>query len=354
MARLVVHTLQGSTVVSPQRAEGPAANLLVVTLVIALEDGTVQGDGGIAVLDPVDQLGERSLGPGAVGLVAVRGAVRATGDEEETVELVHGLDRRVVVKVRVEDGANGFPVADGGGGRDGVIGFTVEVDDLAAGVAEGGDIGPVGHEHVVVLVPAEFDPLADSVEGDAVEGLEVVAFDLKEELFNERATERGDGKFPFARGLVVRGVGVVPGGGGLVAEVDALAVAGVRTVKDLLGELNSFLGDGAVLSGSGTAVHAGSRSGAVVRSADEAGDVVVENAEIGASNDAVNAAVESITGRDGLVHDLLQFARRREVVSLDLGNVRSQVLDLLEGKAESGSANGSTYVTVSNLSAKVV
>lgn len=352
---LVKDTVHSGAVVGPKGAEGPGAELAGLSLVITRQDGGVQEDGLDAVLDPVNHSGKVGLGEGAVGLLAVDGAMGSTGDEVEAVKLVEGLAGLVEGHVGVHNLAHGLAVVDGGGGGHTGVGFAVEVDDLAAALLDVGQIGVVDLEGVLVLGPGELHPVADGIVGHVVEGAEGGEVLELDELGNELAAVAVNVENPRIGGGVVLGGGIVKVGTGLIGEVGLATLAVLEAVQDSLGDLDTELGDGSVLSGrAGGAAElalaeaetqaAAAAGRARVRGTDERADVEVELAEVRTGNDTIRLSVHGVAGVDGGVDNQGQLAGGRVVIEGLLDDVGGQVVDLLLSKAEGGSTDDDTVV----------
>ena len=277
-------------------------------------------------------------------------------DEVQSVPVGEGVGAVAVAETGVHDVADGFVVVHRGAGGDAGVRLAVEVQDLAAGFLEVGQVRVGGLEDVGVAVPAELHPVAEGVVGDVVEGGEVVCRVELEEPGDPFAAKRGDGEFPRVRLGVVLCLCVVEAGAGLVPDVGAPALRVVQAFEHLGGHGGALAGDGAVLGWGGVGhadafaeLHGACRGGAGVGVADGGVDVEVELAEVGAGDDAVLLAVEGVAGGDGQIHDLLQLAGGRVVVHGLLDDVRVQVVGLLLAVAHGGSSDYETVQVVEPL-----
>lgn len=340
-AGLVIDTVEAGAVTAPQRPERPAAQLGNRLA------GVVERRRCHAVLDPVDDLLQSLLRPASVGLLGVALAVGTAGDQEQTVEIIHGGNGLIEAHVGVHDVADALVVVDAAGGGDGVVLLAVDVDDLAAGVVDSLEVGVGRLEDVAVAVHAEGHPVAQGVGGDVVERVEVVGVLQLEEAGDPLAAEARGLKAPGTGGAVVGGLGLVVVGADLEVDVDALSVRVEQAVHNSLVVGGVLGGDGAVLGRDGAGHHGLGDGGAGVRLADSRVEVHVQQAQVGAGNDTVGQTVERVAEGDGQVGDLLEGARGRDVADVFLNDGRRQVVDLLLAIAEGRGADGGTVELIS-------
>lgn len=353
---LVGDAVKGGAVAGPEGAGGPLAELLDLALVVARGDRGVEEGRGDVLLDPGDDGGHVVLGVGA-GLERVGTAVGGAGDQVELVPVGEGLLSLVVGHVGVHDGADRLPVVDGRGRGDGGVRLAVVVDQLSARGLEGGEVGQGGLQAVEVADHANVHPVDQGVVGDVVQVRQVVEVEQLDELGDVLTTGGGDVELVGASVVVVGGVGVAEVGTDLPREVGTLAVRGVKTVVDGLGNSNVLGGDGAVLLGGGAGLAAlsltlaeaeaerGAGGGsAVVGLADDGGQVEVELAEIGTGDDTVGTAVQRVASSNGGVDDLVEGAGLGEVAGDLLNGGRVDVVDLLLGEAEGRGTGDDTVI----------
>lgn len=341
----------------PERTLRPLAKHLGLTLVGTRGNSSVETGRLDTVLNPVDHGLHVVLGVGA-RLQGVGATVGSTGDQVQLVPLLHLGHGLGVRQAGVHDVLDGLPVVHGGCGGDTGVGFSVVVQELAAGLLEGGQVGQSGLERVHVAVEGGGHPLNNGVVVDAVQGGEVVELNQLDELGDELAAHGADVQLPGLGVVVVGGGGVVQRRTDLPGEVGALTGVIVETVVDGLGDGNIPGVNGAVLGGGcaggaalSTLAEAEAKGGAglgsaVVALADDGGEVEVEHAEVSTADDTVGTSIKGITGGNGGVDDLVQGTGGGVVVLDELNHVGEDVVHLLLGVAESGSSGNGTVVLV--------
>lgn len=327
---LVVGAAEGGRVVGgPDGAVGPLAQLLDLTRVGAGGDGRVEGRRSDVLLDPVDNRLHVVLGVRA-GLEGVGAAVGCARDQVELVPVAE-LGGVVGARVRVHGVADGLVVADGRGRRDRRVGLAVVVQQLAAVRLQRGQVGVAGLQAGVEALVANVHPVVQSIVGDAINSLQVVHVKHLDKLGSKGAAGAGRGNGPRLGSVVPGRGGIAKFRGRLPAVHDLFALGVQETVVQSLSESDSLSRHGSILrrrvAGSGcaglTLAETESKTGAglgsaVVRLADERGQVEVQAAKVGSRDDTIGSSIQRVAGGDRRIRNLGHLARRRNVAHLTL------------------------------------
>lgn len=215
----------------------------------------------------------------------------------------------------------------------------MEVEELATVALKGRQISVAGLETVVEAQVTSEHPVVEGVVCHVVERLQVVQFNLLNELRNESTAGRWRGDLPGLSVVVPSGGGIIEGRGSLPTVKDLLTLRVEKTIVEALSKSNSLSADGAILrrlvARGGSACLtlaepiAESRCSllrAVVRFTDDGRQVEVQAAQISSGHDAVGTAIQRIAGGDGSVGNLLHLARRGNVTHDVLRNDGSKVI----------------------------